>query len=166
MVALLRRRLRPIPPVGTSLVFERREIRWDLKRGWDRDLQRVREALPEHLHDSAPYRNGRRGLWTAIARAADVPVGIAWSMFWVADPAYAWLEELAVVPEWRRQGVGTRLILDTADWMAAEGFASLASHPITPEARDLMKHLGFSAIDLGTYVTPLDRLLSSNSHRW
>lgn len=115
-----------------------------MREGWHPALQRVRLALPTHLHDWAPYRNGRNGLWTIIAEVEGVPVGLAWSIEWLVDRDSALLEEVAVVAEWQRQGLGTRLVRETADWMRKLGYVRLATKPITPEASSMFRRLGFS----------------------
>lgn len=114
-----------------------------MRDGWDPGLQRVRLALPSHLHDTAPYRNRRNGLWTIIAEVEGVAVGLAWSIEWLVDQNTALLEEVALVAEWQRCGLGTRLVRETASWMTELGYVRLASKPITAGASAMYSRLGF-----------------------
>ena len=148
----LRRRLPPIPLPPSTIDTRREELRWSMRDGWNPELQRVRLALPEHLHNSAPYRNGRNGLWTVIAEADGVAVGLAWSIEWIVDRNAALLEEVAVVSEWQRQGLGTRLVKETAAWMSELGYTVIASNPITPGASEMFRRLGFSDDGQGTQL--------------
>lgn len=138
-----RRRLPPIPLPPRTVDTRCEELRWSMRDGWDPDLQRVRLALPNHLHDSAPYRNGHNGLWMIIAEVDGVAVALAWSIEWLVDRNAALLEEVAVVAEWQGQGLGTRLVKETADWMRELGYVRLASKPITPGAWAMFRRLGF-----------------------
>lgn len=140
----IRRRLPPIPLPPRVVDTRRDEIRWSMRDGWDPALQRVRLALPSHLHESAPYRNGKNGLWTIIAEVEGVAVGLAWSIEWLVDQDTALLEEVALVAEWQRWGLGTRLVKETAGWMTELGYVRLASKPITPRASAMFSRLGFS----------------------
>lgn len=157
---LFRRGLPPIPePPGTP-VYERRTTDWSIRSGWDRVIQRVRLELPDHLHNCPPFPNGGQGLWTVIAKVHDVPIGIAWSFQSVGDTHVAQLEELAVVPPWRRRGVGQRLVVESAAWMAEKGYRRLASMPVTPEANRLLGRLGFSDEGFRTQFVDIDELLA------
>lgn len=136
------------------------EIRWSMHQGWDAELQRVRLALPSHLHDSPPYRNGDHGLWAVIAEAEGVAVGLAWSVEWLVDRHTALLEEVAVVDEWQRQGLGTRLVRESAERMGELGYLRLASTPITPAAWALFRRLGFSDDGQGTQLASCSDLVT------
>lgn len=147
---LFKRRLPPIPDPPGVPVYERRDIHWSVRTGWDPSLQRVRLQLPDHLHESAPFPNGGRGLWTVIAKVDEVPVGIAWSFHSVVDDRVAQLEELAVVPSWQRQGIGRQLVVESGSWMAEKGYERLASMPISPDAHRLLARLHFADEGYGT----------------
>lgn len=140
---LRRNRLEPIPELGSPIEIDRREVRWDRQRGWNGhpELQRVRLALPEHLHDTPPWPNRGTGLWTVVAGASNVPVGLAWCVRWAGDPAVALIEEVAVVPTWQRCGIGSRLVQEAARWMSELGFDSVTAHPISGSA--WLERLGF-----------------------
>lgn len=66
---LIRRNLRPLPPEDGTVVLRRAVLRVKLGEPWASELQRVREALPETLHDQGPTPNGSRGLWAVVASA-------------------------------------------------------------------------------------------------
>ncbi len=117
---IFRRRLPPIPVPPCTVETRREELRWSIRHSSDPEVQRVRLALPSHLHDSAPYRNGRNGLWTVIAEAKGVAVGLAWSVDSLVGSRTVLLEEVAVVAEWQRQGVGTHLVRQTAACQQAD----------------------------------------------
>lgn len=151
---IFRRRLPPIPVPPCTVEARREELRWSIRHSWDPEVQRVRLALPSHLHDSAPYRNGRNGLWTVIAEAKGVAVGLAWSVDSLVGSRTVLLEEVAVVAEWQRQGVGTHLVRQTAAWMYELGYVRLVSKPITPGARAMFGRLGFSDDGQGMSVAP------------
>ncbi|MDE0805505.1 MAG: GNAT family N-acetyltransferase [Acidimicrobiales bacterium] len=140
---LRRQKLEPIPDIGASIELERREVHWDRDRGWDRSpsLQRVRLALPEHLHHSPPHRNRGDGLWAVVACASNVPVGLAWCVRWACDPTVALIEEVAVVRPWQNQGIGTSLVKESSRWMVSLGFERITAHPISGSA--WLERLGF-----------------------
>jgi GNAT superfamily N-acetyltransferase len=104
---------------------------------------------------------GRAGDLGVIASDDGTDVGAAWVRLLPADdPGYGYVDEvtpeltIAVVPEWRGRGVGTRLMEEllarTADEFPA---VSLSCDPANPAMR-IYERLGFTAVGVsGTSIT-------------
>src|SRR5690349_10599668 len=65
---------------------------------------------------NAAHARGR--LWVALAD--DMPVGFAHVE--ILEPTVAHLEEIDVLPEYARRGLGTRLVTAVCEWAAAAGY--------------------------------------------
>lgn len=110
---------------------------------------------------------GRAGDLGVVASAAGTgtDVGAAWVRLLVgADAGYGYVDEetpeltIAVVPEWRGRGVGTRLMEELLA-RAATSFPAvgLSCDPANPAMR-LYERLGFVAVgESGTSITMLRR---------
>jgi ribosomal protein S18 acetylase RimI-like enzyme len=109
---------------------------------------------------------GRPGDHGVIAHAGAQPVGAAWvRLLDGTDPGYGYVDDetpeltIAVVPEWRGRGVGTRLMDDLLAALAGTvATVSLSCDPANPAMR-LYERLGFVAVgESGTSITMLRRL--------
>ncbi len=115
----------PISYVRIDLPLE-----W-LRRRWPRELQRVREVLPAHLHDSPPPGTARYGSWVVVAVEGPTPVGLAWTVHSAGDDTAAYVEEVAVLESHQREGIATALLRETAAWMLDVGRTTLSIFPMT-----------------------------------
>lgn len=115
------------------VVYERVDIACDrlARRGWPKDLQRVRRVLPEHLHDSPPTGLARHGLWIVVAKSGRNPVGVAWAVHSAGDVRGAYVEEVAVLARYQRQGIGGSLLRELARWMVELDRPHLSILPVT-----------------------------------
>lgn len=95
-----------------------------------------------------------------VAEVDGVPVGLAWSIEAAADRRAALVEELAVVANWQRRGIGRHLILESAAWMAEKGYERLAALPVSPEAHRLLARLGFADEGYRTQLVDIAELLA------
>jgi GNAT superfamily N-acetyltransferase len=74
-------------------------------------------VLPEIAFDEAALRRAK-----AVFVAGRPPIGFVW-----VDEVdgVAHIEEIAVIPKWMRQGVGTRLLERACEWAAANRYAAI-----------------------------------------
>lgn len=110
-------------------------------------------------------RPGDMGV-VAVDPAADKPVGAAWlRLFGKTNPGYGYVDDatpelsIAILPEYRGQGVGT-LLLDSLLQAASQRFAaiSLSVAPENPAAR-LYSRMGFETVSAsGSTLTMLKQL--------
>ncbi len=83
--------------------------------------------LPEHIRCSVTdpgtlrYARNNSRLWVALGDA-DQPVGFA--MADVVD-GHAHLDEMDVLPDYGRRGIGTRLVKTVKEWACLSGFYAL-----------------------------------------
>lgn len=132
---LIRRRP-PAPPLDGPISYERLlnlSTRDVMRRGWPRDLQRVRQVLDPHLHDWPPNGAARYGFWPVVARAGGVPVGVAWTVHSITEPDRdgAYIEEVAVLQSHQGRGIGPELLRQTAAWMVELGRHRLSIRPVS-----------------------------------
>jgi GNAT superfamily N-acetyltransferase len=113
---------------------------------WPKPTQRLRRLLPTYLTDSAPTRFSEKGNWFVIAYAANTPVGYAWTVRGAAE-GEAYVEEVAVDPEYRRLGLGGKLIVESAAWVNENEFRSISLLPIDSDG--WVKRLGMEKTDFG-----------------
>jgi GNAT superfamily N-acetyltransferase len=104
--------------------------------------QSIRHRVTE-LHDLQDALAHKR-LW--IAWHGEKPVGFA--MASIVD-GVGYLDELAVLPDFGRQGLGTRLVSTVIDWAGAEEFACLTLITFRHLAWNapFYEKLGFKAMD-------------------
>lgn len=102
-----------------------------LRRGWPAELQRVREVLPSHLHDSAPPGTARYGSWVVVAIEGLTPVGLAWTVHSAGDNSAVYVEEVAVLESHQGRGIARALLRETAAWVLDEGRTTLSIYPVT-----------------------------------
>ena len=95
-------------------------------------------------HDvfTAAQRAGH--LWVALS--GDAPVGFAHVV--VLEPAVAHLEEIDVLPEHGRRGLGSRLVMAVCDWAESAGYRSvtLTTFRDVPWNMPFYARLGFEVI--------------------
>jgi len=60
------------------------------------------------------------------------------------QPHRAWIQNVYVVPEFRRRGIAREIIRTLIDWCRAQGFHSVNLHA-SPDGRQLYGQLGFEA---------------------
>lgn len=115
----------PISYLRVDLPVER------LRRGWPAELQRVREVLPSHLHDSPPPGTARYASWVVVAVEGLTPVGLAWAVHSAGDCSAVYVEEVAVLGSHQRRGIARALLGETAAWVVEEGRTRLSIYPMT-----------------------------------
>lgn len=101
-------------------------------------------------------------LWVAIAN--DVPVGFAHLR--VLDPEVIHLEEIDVLPEHGRRGIGTQLVKAVCRWAAANGYryVTLTTFRHVPWNMPFYARLGFEEIPY-TEITPSLRSIIADETR-
>ncbi len=142
----------PIPPgevqyARTGLTFE------DIWPRWPGRLQSIREVLPGGLAETGPTGMARHGTWILTANVNNKPIGLAWSVPYVGDDGWAYIEEVAVAEAWQRHGVGSSLVVGTMDWLREVGFKMVAVYPITGSS--WIENLGFSPSVGGQFICRL-----------
>lgn len=147
---------------GFKLCFERVFVPkidvWSPK--WPKDVKRLRQLLPSHLIDAPPSRLSEKGNWFVIASAAGTPIGYAWSVRSLLQRE-AYVEEVAVHPEYRRQGLGGRLVVESAAWVSQDGFTSISITPIASET--WVTRLGMEKTEHGSFRALILDLLASDT---
>jgi len=103
------------------------------------------ETLEDHRRELKEFL-GRGDLWGFIA---ELPVGNPAGFAEVALRDYAngcvsrpvaFLEGIWVHPQWRRQGIGARLIEKVEEFLVARGIAELGSDVLIDNAESLAAH--------------------------
>ena len=118
------------------------------------DLAALVDALGQETHYVDRLDRQRRGLGVLLAAWLDgVPVGGVY--LWQQDaeepeireclPGVPLLNHLEVLPEWRNQGIGTKLLVEAERWIAATGAdrVALAVTVDNPDAERLYRRLGY-----------------------
>ncbi len=105
------------------------------------DRPGFREPPGEEWVDDHDREEFRRDL-SLIALAGGEPVGF---LTVELDPPAGWIDQMGVVPTWRRRGLGAALIAQTLRRFQAEGLAEALLHVNTnnPGAAALYERLGF-----------------------
>ncbi len=91
----------------------------------------------------------RRTLRVVVATVGGAPIGFARTLGCLWDePDGCLLDEVTVVPERQRQGIGTSLVREAAIWMADIGNCRMWCQPIGAEwdRRDFYTPLGFRPV--------------------
>ena len=105
-----------------------------------------------------PYIEGKPEL-VRVAQIGDAVVGMVLLMLIHDQPEVLYIGNLAVLPEYRRLGIGSALLDWAAEFGKVNGFTALALHVHTgnPNAQSLYLKHGFAVIDLTEeYYTQLD----------
>lgn len=122
---------------------------------WPKPVKSLRKLLPEYLISAAPSRLCEKGNWFVIAYFSNTAIGYAWTIRTLTD-GDAYVEEVAVKPKYRRQGLGGKLVSETAAWAYQSGFHSISLLPIGSET--WVKRLGMEKTDLGYHSAICDLL--------
>jgi GNAT superfamily N-acetyltransferase len=109
----------------------------------------------------AALRDGR--LW--VARAGDLAVGYAQAL--PIDAVTAHLEEVDVLPEHGRRGLGTRLVTHVCDWARANGYerVTLTTFRDLPWNMPFYQKLGFDVVPPGQLDAPLSSRVANEASR-
>jgi len=109
--------------------------------------QSLRHKVTEMSHLRGAMDDGR--LWIALTDN-EKPVGFAITVL-IDEGAY--LEELDVLPEFGRQGIGTRLLSNVVDWARAGQFPclQLMTFRHVPWNAPFYEKLGFEILDASDY---------------
>ena len=113
----------------------------------------LRETTSQDVLERA-QRDGR--LWVVLAD--DVPVGFA--RVEMIEPDVAHLEEIDILPEHGRRGLGTGLVLQVCQWAAAHGYEAITLTTF----RDVPWNMPFYS-RIGFRLVPTEQL-SPGSVRW
>lgn len=103
-----------------------------IEADFDIDADRQRRGLTRMLDGCGKHRN------VLVAEWKGQVVGMATAQLVVstAEGALsAWIEDVVVMPQWQKHGIGTRLLNAVTDWAAAAGatrFQLLADRNNTP----------------------------------
>jgi GNAT superfamily N-acetyltransferase len=118
------------------------------------------ETTPHDVFTAA-QRGGH--LWVALA--GDAPVGFAHVE--VLETAVAHLEEIDVLPEHGRRGLGTRLVMAACEWAQSAGYRSvtLTTFRDVPWNMPFYARLGFEAIPPGELSAALLSVLRDETRR-
>ena len=133
---------------GAEISFDRvfvPQLDWRRPK-WPKPIKRLRRLLPTYLTNAGPSRLSEKGNWFVIAYSSSTPVGYAWTIRSLKD-GDAYVEEVAVQPQFRRQGLGGKLVVETAAWVYQSGFRSISLLPIGSDT--WVKRLGMEKTDLG-----------------
>jgi hypothetical protein len=151
-----RRRVPSIPRPPADVFYRRCEIDYDrlLRKGWPRDLQRVRMELPSHLHRAPPQPWARPRLRLIQATVGSCPIGLAWLLPWMGPESWDVIEEVAVVAPWQRRGVGAKLVRESMIWMTESGRSSAVIFPIT--GAKWVEALGFRPMGGGSFIKSIE----------
>ncbi|MGE0815512.1 MAG: GNAT family N-acetyltransferase [Vicinamibacterales bacterium] len=105
----------------------------------------------------------RGHLWVALCR--DIPVGFAHVE--VLEPTIAHLEELDVLPEHGRRGLGTRLVTAVCEWAEASAFraVTLTTFRDVPFNGPFYSRLGFEVIPPEALSAALQMVLRDEARR-
>jgi N-acetylglutamate synthase-like GNAT family acetyltransferase len=142
---------------GTEVSFDRvfvPALDWRRPK-WPKPVRRLRDFLPEYLISAAPSRLSEKGNWFVIAYSPKTAVGYAWTVRSLIE-GDAYIEEVTVRPEFRRQGLGGKLVVETAKWVRQSGFRSISLLPINSDA--WVKRLGMEKTDSGYQSEIVDLL--------
>jgi GNAT superfamily N-acetyltransferase len=143
------------------------------RTGWPRELQRIREELPDHLHHSPPSGAANNGSWVVVAQIQGVAVGIAWAVHAAGNANGAYIEEVAVRRSHQRRGIGRELLWQMASWMAELQREELSILPISGSR--WVSQTGFQPLGGGRYEgvatviasrAPRSPVLSDDNNRW
>lgn len=147
------RRLEKSASLGDVVEYRRTDVpNRKLMRGqWPRDLRTVRTVLPEHLQRALPLGTAAHGSWIVVAAVGRMTVGYAWAVHEAGNPHGAYIEEVAVISEFQRRGVGSHLVRLLAAWMCELDRQDLSILPIG--GSDWIKRLGFRPSKLGSGYT-------------
>ena len=163
---LIRRKL-PDPPLTGLISYERLDLsaRDVMHKGWPRDVQRVRQVLDTHLHDTPPTGAARFGFWPIVAKAGRVPVGLAWTVHSITEPDRdgAYIEEVAVLDSHQGRGIGPELLRQTAAWMVELGRHHLSIRPMS--SAGWMMRAGFHPVEGGDWYEAEARQIASGRGR-
>jgi GNAT superfamily N-acetyltransferase len=154
-----RQRLRELPLPPGEVAYDRLEVDYSLLRreGWSPELQRIRLELPEHLHWGLPPPWAQCGSWLIRAAVAECPIGLAWTLPWVGSEPWANIEEVAVVANWQRRGIGSALVKESMKWMAEMGVQSISVCPVS--GSHWIEKLGFVPLGGSTFIRDVSDLL-------
>ena len=118
------------------------------------------ETTPQDVFMAA-QRGGH--LWVALG--GDAPVGFAHVV--VLEPAVAHLEEIDVLPEHGRRGLGSRLVMAVCDWAESAGYRSvtLTTFRDVPWNMPFYARLGFEVIPPGELSPALQSVVRDETRR-
>jgi len=118
------------------------------------------EVTP-HEHLAAAQRDGR--LWVALS--SDIPVGFA--LVEILESGAAHLEEIDVLPDHGRQGLGTRLVRHVCRWAETRGLGAvtLTTFRDVPWNMPFYAHLGFEEIAPAALTPALRAVLEDEVRR-
>lgn len=113
------------------------------------------DGVPDEPADVASLRDAVADarLWVAIVDNAEV-VGFALAQ-WCGDDAH--LQELDVLPEWGRRGIGRRLVAAMSAWAAGNerGRVTLTTFAEVPWNAPFYERLGFEVLAPGDWTAAL-----------
>jgi GNAT superfamily N-acetyltransferase len=93
-----------------------------------------------------------------VACDADVPVGFAIAS--VKSEGFCYLEEIDVLPQYGRRGIGATLVQTVRDWAARNGmqYVFLATFRSVPWNAPFYAKLGFSIVDRSDWTEDMHRI--------
>ena len=103
--------------------------------------------------------------WLVTATHDDKVIGYAQADAGI-DPSSCYLREIAVLVDYRRQGIGRRLIGNLASWLQQTGFTMIYAYPLDDDLVATrvtwFETMGFSQPDpYTTHAASLDALLTN-----
>jgi GNAT superfamily N-acetyltransferase len=130
----------------SEIVSQRRAMFEAMGVGDAASLAPMLAATEKYLREAMPQ--GEFHAWFAIAHGGHTVGGCAAATsFWPPHPwdtqsRRAYILNLYVYPEHRRQGIARRLLQTTLDWCRAEGFGTVSLHA-SEYGRALYESFGF-----------------------
>jgi len=102
----------------------------------------VRVEYPRSIQSLATNWKQRSGILVAVL--SDQPIGYV-SMMSEKTPLTTWITDLAVAKQWRRQGIGSALVLASMEWAAntESRYLVLEFQPKNYPAIQMAQKLGF-----------------------
>lgn len=142
--------IRVLEPENYGLLEQFTLLAVHLPSGAEPDWAALRNALAHYYQ-----RFGRPGDLALAARVGGKTVGMVWArLFTASQPGYAYLDaetpeiSLAILPEWRGQGLGKALTQALLRELGRRGYSqvSLSVSPDNTAARGLYQALGFETV--------------------
>lgn len=121
--------------------------------------------LPADATSLASFQAAQRNqlLWIATS-SSDKPVGFALVKL-LGDSAH--LEEMDVLPEFGRRGIGSKLVRTVCEWTQTNGIpaVTLTTFRDVPWNAPFYQKLGFRILERGELTPELQQLVEQEEHR-
>ncbi len=115
---------------------------------WSRQLRRLRQLTFDASFLATQPPGARLGSWLFVASGGRRTVGYLWIVGAIGQPNGACIEEIAVQPDMRGEGVGTRLVFAACSWLAARNYTWIGVTSLRDESsarrQEWFRRLGFT----------------------